>query len=240
MKVFSKLIQQIDEINEPEVRRRALEDYFEQADDQDKLWAIAILTGKRPKGSVKTTILKNWAIETSDIDPWLFDESYSIVGDLAETISLLVKQEIFDQNKSLTSYINTITVIKASDDKQKEAIVISVWKELEFYGRFIFNKLLTGGFRYEISLKTICTTLSKSTGIDEKLLAHRFADHWDPYADTFEDILKSAKETNSYSLPYPSVQIETVHSDLHELGPGRRMVCRMEMERNKKSDDKEK
>src|SRR5690606_4100301 len=45
---------------------------------------------RRPKRPVNTPLLRLWATEISGIPLWLFEESYHIVGDLAETIALIL------------------------------------------------------------------------------------------------------------------------------------------------------
>lgn len=65
----------------------ALSRYFSEADDQDKLWVIALLSGRRPKRPVTSTQLRGWATEVSGIPDWLFEASYHVVGDFAETVT---------------------------------------------------------------------------------------------------------------------------------------------------------
>ena len=218
MKAFSSLIQRVDETNKTNAKIKALAEYFEHASDSDKLWAIAILSHRRPKRPVNTTLLRAWASELADIDLWLFEESYYIVGDLAETIALLVKQENFNEEKSLTDYIETIIQLREQEDEQKKPIIQSCWKELDFYGRFVFNKLLTGGFRIGISQKLMTKALSKATNIDEKLLAHRIMGNWDPRSDSFEDLILSPSEKSNASLPYPFYLAYAVEGEVEDVG----------------------
>ena len=90
MKKFAQLIKTIDSTNKTNVKVAALTTYFQTAPDKDKLWTIAILSHRRPKRPVNTTLLREWATELSNIPLWLFEESYHIVGDLAETIALIL------------------------------------------------------------------------------------------------------------------------------------------------------
>ena len=66
--------------------------YFSDAGDKDKVWVVAIFSGRRPKRTVSSAVLKQWGMEVSGIPQWLFEESYHAVGDLAETLSLLVPE----------------------------------------------------------------------------------------------------------------------------------------------------
>src|ERR1700759_399343 len=72
-------------------RLEALQGYFTEAEDADKVWVIALFSGRRPKRAVNTTLLWEWCRELTGLPPWLFEESYHTVGDLAETIALLLE-----------------------------------------------------------------------------------------------------------------------------------------------------
>src|ERR1700744_1878455 len=73
-------------------RLAALENYFTGAEDADKVWVIALFSGRRPKRTVNTTLLWEWCRELTGLPGWLFEESYHTVGDLAETIALLLPE----------------------------------------------------------------------------------------------------------------------------------------------------
>ena len=89
MKDFSLLIQRLDQLNKTTEKVKVLSEYFRTAPQKDVVWAIAIWSHRRPKRPVSTTLLREWAAELAGVDQWLFEDSYHIVGDLAETIALL-------------------------------------------------------------------------------------------------------------------------------------------------------
>lgn len=90
MRIFTELFQAIDSSTKTNDKVAALVDYFNRADDTDKVWAIALLTGNKPKRPVKTTDLRLWAAEIAALPLWILEESYYVVGDLAETLALIV------------------------------------------------------------------------------------------------------------------------------------------------------
>ena len=59
---------------------------------KDMLWAIALMSHRRPKRPMTTTLLRQWASEEV-ICLSGFLKNHIIVGDLAETISLLITQD---------------------------------------------------------------------------------------------------------------------------------------------------
>ncbi len=105
MKNFAELIKALDSSNKTSVKVDALTGYFRNANDKDKVWTIAILSHRRPPRPVNTTLLRLWASELADIPLWLFEESYHIVGDLAETIALVIPTTKNQSDKSLTEFI---------------------------------------------------------------------------------------------------------------------------------------
>ena len=90
MKYFAALFKQLDQTTKTNTKVKALADYFAKVDDKDRMWTMAILSHRRPKRTVTTTLLRQWAASYANLPQWLFEESYHIVGDLAETITLLL------------------------------------------------------------------------------------------------------------------------------------------------------
>src|SRR3954465_13513443 len=86
--MFAALVTQISSSTKTNDKIEALAEYFTLAEDKDKVWVIAIFSGRRPKRMVSSTLLAEWCIELANIPPWLFTECYSTVGDLGETIAL--------------------------------------------------------------------------------------------------------------------------------------------------------
>src|SRR5690606_29263698 len=108
MKYFTKLFTELDQTTRTLAKIKALMDYFGKASDQDKLWAIALLSHRRPKRTVNATYLAQWANELSGLPEWLFEESYHIVGDLAETITLVLPAEYEPSDFSLAYWMDFI------------------------------------------------------------------------------------------------------------------------------------
>ena len=89
---FAQLVENIDKSTKTNLKIKALELYFKNASNEDKVWAIALFSSKRPKRAIKSSNLRMYASEVANVPLWLFEESYHIVGDLAETIALIVPE----------------------------------------------------------------------------------------------------------------------------------------------------
>ena len=108
MKQFADFFEALDRTNKTNERIEIIKEYLSKADDKDKLWAVYLFSGGRLKKKFNTSQLSDWAIEYSKLPEWLFWESYGSVGDLAETISLLLPQEYGSSDKTLYEWIEYI------------------------------------------------------------------------------------------------------------------------------------
>ena len=141
--------------------------------------------------------------EQAGIPLWLFEESYPIVGDLAETIALVLPPPNATSEKSLTQWINEIRSLAVLEEDQRKMRILDAWEQLDTPERFTFNKLITGGFRMGVSQKLMTRALSKATGIDEPELAHRLMGNWTPDDTTFDALILAPNPDADLSKPYP-------------------------------------
>ncbi len=221
MKDFSLLIQRLDQLTKTTEKVKVLSDYFRTAPQKDVVWAIAIWSHRRPKRPVSTTLLRAWAAELAEVDQWLFEDSYHIVGDLAETIALLTcKKEIaIDHSKeSLSTIINDLIALKTLSEDQKKAYITSKWVELNYFGSFTFTKLLTGGFRIGISQKLMTKALESAFDIPSDEIAYRLMGKWDPTEVTLKKLLFDNDPEANQSRPYPFFLAHPVENTLKDLG----------------------
>jgi len=217
MKLFAQLIKTLDSTNKTNAKVAALAWYFEEAIDTDKVWAIAILSHRRPPRPVNTTLLRTWASELSNIPLWLFEESYHIVGDLAETIALIVPTSKLSTDKSLTQFLDEMIALKSKSDDDKRAYLVENWQKLNYYERFVFTKLTTGGFRIGVSQKLMTRALSKATGIDEDILAFKLMGNWNPSSISFRDLVLEKRASDYLSKPYPFYLAYPIENQIPKL-----------------------
>src|SRR6056297_1955631 len=203
MKLFAALFSAIDQTTKTNAKVAALAAYFRDTPDDDKLWTIALFSGRRPRRAITTTHLREWAAKRAGIPLWLFEESYPIVGDLAETIALVLPPPEARHDDSLTTWITQLRALDKAEDDARKAAVLDAWNRMEASERMVFNKLLTGGFRVGVSRKLMTRALAQSTGQDEAELAHRLMGNWTPDTTTWAALIEAPDTSAQASRPYP-------------------------------------
>ena len=203
MKRFAALYAALDQTTRSSAKVAALASYFTAAPDADRLWTIALFSGRRPRRMITTTRLRAWAAEEGGIPLWLFEESYPIVGDLAETIALVLPEASAHHDDSLSAWIARLRALERADEATARDAVLRAWAQMPPLERLIFNKLITGGFRVGISRKLMTRALAQATGQDEAALAHRLMGDWTPDTISYCALIEATDSNAALSRPYP-------------------------------------
>src|SRR6476661_2646470 len=149
---FASLYDTIDATTATGAKVDALVAYFRGAPPADAAWAVAFLTGRRPKRIVRAPDLRSWAAGAADIPDWLFEECHAQVGDLAETISLLLPDNPAEDDAPLAWWVEErLLALGGADADVQRAALLDAWQRLGGTSRFLYNKLLTGSFRVGVS-----------------------------------------------------------------------------------------
>ena len=219
MREFAKLFTEIDRTTRTNEKVEAMTSYFARADAADAAWAVYFLSGGRPKRLIPVRRLSSWAMELARVPEWLFDECYDAVGDLAETISLLLPPASRCVERSLHEWIEerVLPLAKQSEEAQRASIAES-WSALDGAERFVWNKLITGGFRVGVSHQLVVRALSRASGVDEGTIAHRLTGHWIPTADAYRALVEPDTRDADRSRPYPFFLAYPLEGALEELG----------------------
>jgi DNA ligase 1 len=220
MKHFADLVVKLGTSTKTNDKLDALVEYFSTADDKDKVWVIALFSGRRPKRAVTTTQLANWCVELINLPFWLFEESYHTVGDLAETIALLLPETASEgqHTEPLHYYIEELMRQEKESEEVRREFILSSWLKMTSAERFVFNKLITGAFRIGVSQKVIVNALAKTVALESSVIAHRISGAWDPSAISFHELLSEEGRTTDPSKPYPFYLAHALEEDPETLG----------------------
>lgn len=219
MKTFASLIHTLESTNKVLPKLEAIGTFLHQASDEDKLWLLALFTGKKPKRTVSTTSMKEWALEITQLPEWLFVESYSSVGDLGETLSLILPPPTHNIDKSLAEWMVDILALSQKSEDEKKQFVIQAWQSLDITERFIFNKLLGGSFRIGVASKTFINALAKHYQIDANEITHSIMGDWTIGNVTFDGLIHGQYINVNNSKPYPFCLAYPIETEVEALGP---------------------
>lgn len=218
MEAFGQLIAALEQSNKSNDKISALVEYFKFADSIDKPYVIALFTGKKPKRTVPTALMRKLAIEYSGIPDWLFQESYQSVGDLSETIALILPPPNMVTSKPLHQWMRELANLASADEVEKSEYVLNAWKGLSIQERFLFNKLISGNFRIGISSKMLVNALAQLSNTDSSAIMHSIMGKWDPSTAKFEDLLDGNSINSDQSWPYPFCLAHPLEQVPKELG----------------------
>lgn len=218
MKHFAELFQRLDQTNKTNERIEALKSYFIAAPEDEKIWALALFSGRRPPRPVKSSQVHQWALEESGIPEWLFYECYSSVGDQSETISLVLNETGSGSDRTLGEWFREMASVAKADDPVKREFITNAWRQLTRYEIFVFNKLLMGSFRIGVSQTLVVRAIAEAMNMDAARVAHRVMGQWDPFAVGFHELIERANEGDEASKPYPFYLAYAIEGGLEDLG----------------------
>jgi DNA ligase-1 len=90
MQLFTRLFNELDTTTRTAEKVQALERYFAAAPPRDAAWALFFLIGRKIKRVINSRLLRDWLAAEAGLPAWIVDESYHAVGDVAETLALLL------------------------------------------------------------------------------------------------------------------------------------------------------
>jgi DNA ligase-1 len=219
MKRFADLVQTLGAATKTNSKLDALVGYFEQAGDGDKVWVIAIFSGRKPKRVVSSADLITYCVELTGFPSWLFEECYHTVGDLAETLSLLIPRgEGGNAGLTLNYFMEKLIVLQKAGDEEKKKFILDSWKKMNRSEMFVFNKLITGNFRIGVSQKMMVNALARIVKNDPSIIAHRISGNWDPQSFPFSELIGKESVLLDHSRPYPFYLAYALEEDLASLG----------------------
>jgi DNA ligase-1 len=204
VKRFAALYAELDGTTRTGEKVAAMERYFRAASPEDAAWAVYFLSGRKPPQAVPSRRLATWANELAGIEPWLFDECYQAVGDLAETVALLLPPPTASDDRALSVWVREVLLpLRKVDEAEQKRAMLAAWACLSPRERFLWNKLITGELRVGVSQQLLTRALASVAGLDAALVAHRLMGDWVPTAEFYTALISPEARSDSQSRPYP-------------------------------------
>src|SRR5262249_52123744 len=204
VKRFAALYAELDGTTRTGEKVAAMERYFRAAAPEDAAWAVYFLSGRKPPQAVPSRRLAAWAMELAGIEPLIFDECYQAVGDLAETVALLLPPPTASDDRALSLWVREVLLpLRKVDEAEQKRAMLAAWACLSPRERFLWNKLITGELRVGVSQNLLTRALASVAGIDAALVAHRLMGDWLPTADFYTALISPEAVSDTQGRPYP-------------------------------------
>ncbi|MGN6295801.1 MAG: ATP-dependent DNA ligase [Ginsengibacter sp.] len=220
LQLFAELVTELSSSTKTNDKLQSLVDYFATGPDEDKVWVIALFSGRRPRRAVNLKLMRQWCIDLAKIPDWLFTECHHTVGDFSETLALLLSktETLQRENQNLSYYLQKLISIEKEDETVKKNFIVESWQQMNAEEKFVFNKLITGAFRVGVSQKTIVNALAKVVDVSPSIIAHRISGNWDPLTTSFNDLLSETAAVTDFSKPYPFYLAYAIDDSVESLG----------------------
>ena len=211
MKAFAALYSSLDATTSSNAKLAAMRDYFREADPADAAWAVYFLAGGRPRQLVPTRVLRETAMRISELPEWLFEESYQAVGDMAETISLLMPETAHSSDEGLAVWMqDKLLPLRGLPPEELGERLPALWAQLDRLSLMVCIKLITGAFRVGVSKLLVTRALASLVDLDPKRVAQRLVGYTDlshrPSAEGYRALIADESEhehAQRGGQPYP-------------------------------------
>ncbi len=222
MRRFTELFAAIDATTGTSERTAILAAYFRDAPPEDAAWAVALLSGERIKGAASSAVLRNLVIQESGWPPWLVDECYAATGDLSEAVALLAPGARDPSDEPLHRVIeDRVAPLAGANDERRRRIILGAWSTFDATQRFVYHKLIRGGFRLGVQKRTVARALSEASGVDVTTILDRLAGGFTPTAQAFRALVATSTvdaRPETGSRPYPFFLAHQLDEPVESLG----------------------
>lgn len=208
MQRFTELFLELDASNRTSAKLAALKRYFAEAPAADAAWAVYFLTGQRLKRVVKAGDLREWAGLACGFPLWMVEACYQHVGDLAETLALLMQHrsqaEGVAEAPALHQLVEVrILALRGLDAGEQRQRMLESWTQLGGDACFVFNKLITGGLRVGVSKTLVTRALAEVAGVEPATMAHRLMGDWQATPENYRALFGPVSAQDDPAKPYP-------------------------------------
>ena len=215
MKAFAALFAAIDGTISTNAKVEAIVRYLAAAPAADAAWAVFFLTGRRLKRLLPYRAISAWTMALAGVEEWLLGECYSVVGDGAETATLILDQIPNDsgvvlpdgttpESLGLAEWVEgRILPLRQASPEAQQRQVIGWIRELGRWERFTLFKLLTGELRLGVSQTLVVRALAQAAALPSTSVAARLMGEWTPSAAWYAELVSPGVTDADRSRPYP-------------------------------------
>ncbi|HEU4669686.1 MAG TPA: ATP-dependent DNA ligase [Dyella sp.] len=221
MRRFADLYAALDGTTSTLAKREAIAAYLREAPTADAAWAVHVLAGGKLRRLAKVTELRQALAEASGLPDWLVETSHQQVGDLAETVALVLPpgDDTLADRPLHVWMERELPALAKLDPVRRVATLQAWWSALPPAQVFLLNKLITGALRVGVSQRLVVQALSAWSGHPTDLLAHRLSGDWRPTPDALA-ALAAPPDADEHlaDRPYPFFLASPLEDEPATLG----------------------
>jgi DNA ligase-1 len=164
-----------------------------------------------------------WCLELTGLPSWMLTECYGMVGDLSETIALLLPSVHEHKNDntplpSLAHILKQFNSLQGATEEEKKQYVVGSWQLLSKTEIFVFNKLMSANFRVGVSASLPVQALAQVYNLTVAEVAHRISGKWNPAEISFKQLIIDTATNTDNSKPYPFYLAYPIEETPENLG----------------------
>ena len=219
MRAFTQLFLELDRRSRTSEKVAAMREYFLEARPADAAWAVYFLSGRKLKRITTALILRAHGARVSGYPDWLVDASRDAVGDMPETIALMLPPAKQPARRPLAEWVTERFIpLRQLDAETQFSAIAAAWAELGTDERLVWNKMLTGTFRVGVARQLVTRALAEVAGVTPEVVEHRLTGDWSPTPQFFSTLLQTDTDDTDVSRPYPFQLAWPLDTDLDSLG----------------------
>lgn len=220
MQDFLSLYSALERTQSTSKKVEILAHYLADAPMEEAVWVLYLFLGRRQKRTVSRKTLQEALMEAQGLPPWLFEECYATVGDLAETISLLL-----DSTKGLRSspplsqwMLLIQEQLRLTDPETQKQLLQQWWREYPKEEIFLITKLITGGMRIGLAKNLLMRALAKAFDKTPEYVAEQFMGEPTLTVEWLKALRDGDSSLGSQQRPYPFYLASPIDQEVEALG----------------------
>lgn len=203
---FIALYQALDTSQSTQAKKDALVAFIGTATGDESARGIGLLLGHPLPNRLPTGILKQCAVQHHPEAPWLFEACYAAVGDLAETLAILLANPAQAPQTTEPVLSEWDQLLGQLKQMPPDLLADRLTAQLASFARdeaFLFLKLSTRGLRVGVSRGVVHDALARVTGLDRAIIDERMMGTFQIHADWLSALNQPATAMEIQSQPVP-------------------------------------